>query len=147
MVKESRFMLCIYCNERTADAREQPLPQALGGFLNYQPLRDRLCQPCNEEIGKAELEFARLSPEAVLRNTEWVRRGGKPKSAASPFTPRTIGGKHLSVSARDPKTGYTLLWQPDTVPGSVKRLSQFVILDAGGDQIGLVPIPTGITTG
>jgi hypothetical protein len=99
-------MLCIYCDEREADAREHPLPQALGGFSNYQPLRDRICQPCNEEISKAELEFCRLSPEAVLRNTEWVKRGGKQKSAASPFMPRTIGGKHLvfSPETRNPGT-------------------------------------------
>lgn len=70
-------MLCIYCRERQADAREHPLPQALGGFLNYEPLLDRLCQPCNEEISKAEQEFARLSPEAVLRSTKWVKRAGE----------------------------------------------------------------------
>jgi hypothetical protein len=52
-----------------------------------------------------------------------------------------------SFFARDPESGYTLLWQPDTSPGSVKPLSRFVILNKGGDQIGLVPVPTGIKTG
>lgn len=89
-------MLCIYCGERTADAREHPLPQSLGGFLNYEPLRDRICQPCNEKISKVEQEFARLSPEAVLRSTKWVKRGGrKPRDHRNSFEPQMIGGKHL----------------------------------------------------
>ncbi len=141
-------MLCIYCRERQADAREHPLPQSLGGFLNYEPLRDRICQPCNEEISKVEQEFAQLSPEAVLRSTKWVKRGGrKPRQDRSYFEPQKIGGKHLGFYARDPESGYVLLWQPDTIPGSVKPLSQFVILDEGHSQIGFVPIPTGIHTG
>ena len=141
-------MLCIYCRERQADAREHPLPQSLGGFLNYEPLRDRICQPCNEEIGKVEQEFARLSPEAVMRSTKWVKRGGrKPRKHRSSFEPQKIGGKHLWFHARDPESGYVLLWQPDTIPGSVKPLSQFVILDEGHNQIGLVPVPTDIHTG
>ncbi len=141
-------MLCIYCSERQADAREHPLRQSLGGFLNYEPLLDRLCQPCNEEISIVETEFARLSSEAVLRSTKWVKRGGrKPRGRASSFVPQTIGGKHLLFHARDPESGYDLLWQPDTIPGSIKPLSQFVILDEERRQIGLVPVPVGIHTG
>ena len=99
-------------------------------------------------IGKVEQEFARLSPEAVLRRTKWVKHGGgKPRGRPSSFEPQKIGGKHLWFYARDPESGYGLLWQPDTLPGSVKPLSQFVILDEEGEQIGLVPIPTGISTG
>ncbi len=139
-------MLCIYCSERQADAREHPLPQSLGGFLNYEPLLDRLCQPRNEEISIVETEFARLSPEAVLRSTKWVKRGGrKPRGRASSFVPQTIGGKHLLFHARDPESGYDLLWQPDTIPGSIKPLSQFVILDEERRQIGLVPVRSAST--
>ena len=141
-------MLCIYCRKREADAREHPLPQSLGGFLNYEPLLDRICQPCNEEISKVEQEFARLSPEAVLRSTKWVKRGGrKSRGRASSFVPQKIGGKQLWFHARDPESGYVLLWQPDTIPGSIKPLSQFVILDEEHHQIGLVPVPTDIHTG
>jgi len=141
-------MLCIYCRERQGDAREHPLPQSLGGFLNYEPLRDRICQPCNEEISKVEQEFARLSPEAVLRSTKWVKRGGrKPREHRSSFEPQEIGGKHIWFHARDPESRYDLLWQPDTIPGSVKPLSQFVILDEEHNQIGLVPVPADIRTG
>jgi hypothetical protein len=83
-----------------------------------------------------------------LRSTNWVKRGGrKPRGHRSSFEPQKIGGKHLWFHARDPESGYVLLWQPDTIPGSVKPLSQFVILDEGHRQIGLVPIPTGIHTG
>lgn len=141
-------MLCIYCGERQAEAREHPLPQSLGGFLHFEPLRDRICQPCNEEISKVEQEFARLSPEAVLRSTNWVKRGGRrPRGQGSLFVPEKVGGKHLWFQARDPESGYVLLWQPDTIPGNIKPLSQFVILDEGHHQIGLVPIPTDIHTG
>ena len=83
-----------------------------------------------------------------MRSTKWVKRGGrKPRGHRSSFQPQRIGGKHLWFQARDPESGYVLLWQPDTIPGSVKPLSQFVILDEGHRQIGLVPIPTGINTG
>ena len=44
-------MLCIYCREREADAREHYLPQCLGRFWDFQPLLGTLCQQCNEGIG------------------------------------------------------------------------------------------------
>ena len=141
-------MRCIYCSQRQADAREHPLPQFLGGFGNYEPLVGRICQPCNQDIGRVETQFARFSPLAVRRKMQWVTRGGKQKKdPPSPFVPQTAGGEQLYFCNRDPDSGYTIFWQPDTEAGTVKPVSQFVILDEGGSQIGLLPIPAQISAG
>jgi len=86
-------MLCIYCNEREADAREHYLPQCLGRFQNFEPLLDRLCQKCNADIGALEREFCRRSPEAIVRGVNYWRRnpraalGDRGRYVAFPKTP------------------------------------------------------------
>jgi HNH endonuclease len=142
-------MLCIYCLKNEADAREHFLPQCLGGFTKFEPLLDRLCQKCNEEIGRAaELEFARQSPEAVLRSISWVKRGGKKKSPrAGIYQPRYSGGRHLSLYAPDPESGVEILWQLGDRPKSIKEISQLVILNAGGIVTKRISIPLAITSG
>jgi hypothetical protein len=144
-------MLCIYCNEREADAREHYLPQCLGRFINFEPLLDRLCQSCNEEIGSAlEREFCRRSPEAVIRSLHWIEgqhRGGKNKRPRQIYQPEKIGGKHLYLFAPDPDSGRTILWQMGPQPGTLKEVSQMVIRDGEDEDIKHIPIPTSITTG
>lgn len=145
-------MLCIYCQERESDAREHPVPQCLGGFHNFEPLLNRICQPCNEAIGReVEVEFARRSPEAVLRNLSWVKRGsrsGKNKRAPNrAFQPKRVGGQHLSLLALDPEEGHQILWEPDKLPNTIKPISQFVILDAVScEPIQYIPVPAELTT-
>jgi hypothetical protein len=144
-------MLCIYCIEREADAREHYLPQCLGRFNNFEPLLDRLCQWCNEEIGGAlEREFCRRSPEAVLRSVHWIKgqhHGGRNRGRPEIYQPEKIGGKHLYLYAPDPDSGRTILWQTGPQPGTLKEISQLVIRDAEDEDIRHIPIPTSITTG
>jgi hypothetical protein len=107
-------MLCIYCREREADAREHYLPQCLGRFQNFEPLLDRLCDTCNHEIGGAlEREFCRRSPEAVLRSVHWIKgqqRGGQKKRPAHIYQPEKIGGRHMYMFGLD-MDGRNVLWQ------------------------------------
>jgi hypothetical protein len=130
-------MLCIYCNERDADAREHCLPECLGRFENFEPLLARICQQCNEGIGGAlEREFCRKGPEAVLRSTHWIKgqqRGGRKKRKAHIYQPERIGGQHLYFFAPDPETGLSILWQTDQKPRTVKETSQLVIFDDEGE--------------
>lgn len=145
-------MLCIYCNEREADAREHYLPQCLGRFKNFDPLLDRLCGRCNQEIGGTlERVFCRRSPEAVVRSLNWIKgqnRGSrKSRKPARIFQPENIGGRHLDFFAADQQTGQSISWQTDNQPGTIKEISQLVILDATGEILQHIPIPTEITTG
>jgi hypothetical protein len=144
-------MFCIYCNEREAGAREHYLPQCLGRFHNFEPLLDRLCDTCNQQIGgDLEREFCRRSPEAVLRSMHWIkgqRRGGQKKRQAHIYQPEKIGGRYLSFLARDPGSDRDILWQPDELPGTAKEISQVVILDAGDNAVEHIAIPAEITTG
>ena len=105
-------MLCIYCKERTADAREHYLPQCLGRFENFEPLLDRLCDGCNHEIGgELEREFCRRSPEAVVRSVNWIkgqRRGSqKNRKPARIYQPEKVGGRHLYMLAPIPTEDMT----------------------------------------
>ncbi len=144
-------MLCIYCKVHEADGREHYLPPCLGRFRNFEPLLDRLCQSCNEKIGQTlEREFCRKSPEAVLRSIHWIkgqRRAGRKNRQARIYQPEKIGGKHIHFFAPDPETGQNILWQTDKNPGTVKEISQLVIVDDEGEATQHIPIPIEITTG
>ena len=144
-------MLCIYCKEREADAREHYLPQCLGRFQNFEPLLNRLCQKCNEDISALEREFCRRSPEAIVRSVNWIKgqtRGSRKKrKPAHIYQPEKIGGRHLYMYGPDPETGRNILWQTDTKPGAVKEISQFVLFDDQGEETHHIPIPTEIRTG
>jgi len=144
-------MLCIYCKEREADAREHYLPQCLGRFQDFEPLLGRVCQQCNEGIGGTlEREFCRRSPEAVLRSVHWIKgqhRGGRKKRRAHIYQPEKLGGPHLYFFAPDPETGRIILWQTDKKPGTVKEISQLLVLDDDGEIAQYIPIPVEITTG
>src|SRR5688572_22113871 len=137
-------MLCIYCKEREAKAREHYLPQCLGRFQNFEPLLDKLCQPCNEQIGRIhEREFCRRSPEAVLRSIHWIKgqaRGGRKKRPTHIYQPEKIGGQHLYFFAPDPETGQSILRQTDNKPRTVKEISQLVIFDDVGEVTRHIPI-------
>jgi len=142
-------MLCIYCNLREANAREHYMSQCLGGFLNFEPLWNRLCQPCNEAIGNAvEVELARNSPEAAVRSLNWVKdqkRTGKNRSPKrSVYEPSGIGGKHMYMLAMDTDSGLDILWRTGDPPGTVKPISQFLIFDAEGKLVNHVPLPKGV---
>jgi hypothetical protein len=92
-------MLCIYCKEREANAREHYLPQCLLRSQNFEPLLHRLCQNCNEDISALEREFCRRTPEAIGRSVNWIkgqtRSSRKNRKPAHIYQPEKIGGRHL----------------------------------------------------
>lgn len=144
-------MLCIYCKKHESDAKEHYLPQCLGRFRDFECLVDRLCQPCNEDIGgELEREFCRKSPEATLRSLNWIkgqRRGGRKNRETHIYQSEKIGGKHLYFWAPDPETGQSILWQTNKKPGTAGEISQLVIFDGEGEVTQHIPIPVEITTG
>src|SRR5215469_1290633 len=131
-------MLCIYCNQREADAKEHHLPQCLGRFDNYECLYDRLCDTCNHEIGgELDRAFCRNSPEAILRSIYWIegqKRGGKNKRPRRIFQPEKIGGRHLHMFGLDTE-GRNIMWQTGEQPGTAKEISQVIILDADDNPV------------
>ncbi|HKW97191.1 MAG TPA: hypothetical protein VJN43_05615 [Bryobacteraceae bacterium] len=145
-------MLCIYCKEREADAREHYLPQCLGRFQNFEPLLNKLCQKCNVDISALEREFCRRSPEAIVRSVNWIkgqtRDSKRTRKSPNVYQPEKIGGRHLYMYGLDPETGRDILWQTDPKkPGAVKEISQFIVFDDQGQQAKHLPIPTTIRTG
>ncbi len=115
------------------------MPEGLGGFQHFEPLLDRLCQPCNRAIGdNAEREFFRQGPEGLLRSMNWVQRGGKKKKQ-----PRNS----VLFERTDTETGYCLLGMPCEQPSSFRAISQVLILDPNKKQIGRAVISPGISTG
>ncbi len=142
-------MLCIYCQASEANAREHYLPRSLGGFANFEPLLDRLCQNCNQEIGgTCELAFARRSPEGILRNLSLVKRKkGKQEKPDNGFTPKFIGSDHFRLKAKDPVTGLDLLWQTGDQPGTIREISQLILFSEDGSVTHQIPIPSTITSG
>lgn len=146
-------MLCIYCKEREADGREHYLPQCLGRFQNFEPLCDRLCQKCNQDIGGSlDREFCRRSPEALVRSMHWIKgqtRGSKKnRKPAHIYQPEKIGGRHLYMYGPDPESGRDILWQTDPAkPGAVKEISQIILFDEQGEETHYIPIPNEIRTG
>ncbi len=145
-------MLCIYCKEREANAREHYLPQCLGRFQNFEPLLGRLCQKCNQDIGGSlEREFCRRSPEALLRTSHWIKgqtRGSeKKRKAAHIYQPEKVGGRHLYMYGPDPDNGRDILWQTDPAkPGHVREISQILLFYEQDAQTHCIPIPTEMRT-
>ena len=63
------------------------------------------------------------------------------------YQPEKIDGQHLFFFGSDPESGRDILWQTDKQPGTVKEISQVIILDAQDNAVEYIPIPTEIKTG
>ncbi len=142
-------MVCIYCGEREADGREHYLPQCIGRFQGYEPLLNRLCAECNNEIGdELDIEFCRRSPEAVLRNINRIKgqkRGGKVRHRANIFHPDHIGDRHISMLGFDDQGRGALLKMGANLM-EVREISQVIILNSDEKAIEYIPIPEAIST-
>jgi hypothetical protein len=127
--------MCIYCPERR-DSPEHFLPAALGDFGESQILHDRVCQTCNNEIGRAvETQFLRAGPIALFR---WVLgvegRNGQPPT---PFY-RGAGGAPPILNVGPLRgAGYDILWEVEWATRNVTPARQVVFRDR--DQ-GFVPV-------
>ena len=127
---------CIYCGN-PAESPEHGLPRSLGTFCPLQVLHGKVCDDCNQALGREiDKEFTRVGPEAILRAGLGIE--GRHGASQSPFYFRAATTQPLraiDAGAPDDETG--LLWE--TVPGSSgepegRLLQQLIIVDDSGKR-------------
>lgn len=131
---------CIYCS-KPPDSPEHWLPRSLGTFGPLQVLHDKICDDCNQALGREiDPEFARVGPEAILRAGLGVE--GRRGPSKSPFYYKAATEQPLrAVVPEAPEDEAGLLWE--TVPGSSgdpegRLLQQLVIVD-GSEKRHVIP--------
>ena len=131
---------CIYC-PKPPDSPEHWLPRSLGTFGPLQVLNDKICDDCNQALGREiDPEFARVGPEAILRAGLGVE--GRHGPSKSPYYYKAATEQPLrAVVPEAPEDEAGLLWE--TVPGSSgepegRLLQQLVIVD-GSEKRHAIP--------
>lgn len=131
---------CIHCS-KPPDSPEHWLPRSLGTFGPLQVLHDKICDDCNQALGREiDPEFARVGPEAILR--AGLGGEGRRGPSKSPFYYKAATEQPLrAVVPEAPEDEAGLLWE--TVPGSSgdpegRLLQQLVIVD-GSEKRHVIP--------
>jgi hypothetical protein len=116
---------CIYPGPHGAMSEEHYLPAALGKFQGYEPLRGRVCRPCNTHIGDAvETEFLRTGAIVFFR---WmVGVSGRDGLPPSPFYRRAAAMPPILMVGRAPGVDYDLLFEVEPGTENVYPLRQVV---------------------
>ena len=111
------------------------MPRSLGTFGPLQVLNDRLCDDCNQSLGReVDQEFTRVGPEAILRAGLGIQ--GRHGDVRSPFYFRAATTQPLrALDANPPEDEAGLLWE--TVLGEHgepqgRLLQQLVVVDEDG---------------
>ena len=100
---------CIYCESSGPFNEEHPLPRCLGEFRDAPKLFS-VCKKCNHEIGRAEEQFCRASPEAFFR--AWFNVEGRSShEEINPFERGSAGGQAIDFVAMHPEVGKPILWE------------------------------------
>lgn len=124
-------MPCIYPGPHGAMSEEHYLPVALGTFEGMQPLRNRVCQACNNKLGnELEVQFTRAGPTGFFRWILGLRgRDGLPPS---PFYHGAGGTQPIFMIGRPAWAEYDLL--AEVAPGERGAMAcrQIVFRDASG---------------
>jgi hypothetical protein len=94
--------VCIYPGPHGVMSEEHYLPAAFGNFQGYEPLRDRVCRPCNTHIGdRVETEFLRTGAIVFFR---WLLGvSGRDGLPPSPFYRRAAGMPPILMTGRPPE--------------------------------------------
>lgn len=80
---------CIYC-PHVADSREHWLPDWLGAFHDAGVLEGRLCECCNQRLGRElDHEMSRTGPEALDRFRLQIGDSGTDWTKSNPFNFRS----------------------------------------------------------
>jgi hypothetical protein len=137
--------VCVYCETNPADSREHWLPQWMGSFRAADVLRDRVCTPCNKDLGdRLDHEMSRTGPEALDRfhmkigdsDTDWER--------SNPFNFRRQQGEPPTMArVRAPEDDHDLLMED--IPGAQpprRRPQRQIILTNTDGRGHPVPLPT-----
>src|SRR6185312_11144 len=96
-------MACVYCGA-PADSAEHWLPRGFGVIKGMTQLQDRLCNPCNNELGKLDEEILRTGPTAFVRSL--LKIEGRHGKVVSPFHYKVMGKE--SATAMTMKAPYRL---------------------------------------
>lgn len=82
--RRERYQPCIYCS-LSATGREHWIPRALGRFVGYEPLQNRVCRDCDRRLGhELDDEFAHSGTTALFRRMVGIR-GRDSHKETSPF--------------------------------------------------------------
>ena len=129
---------CIYCSLNpikctvVANSKEHFLPRGLGNFDGNVKLEERLCNTCNNSLGKLDEVLVRSNPIAILR-TNHDAKGRSKHTKTNPFYDRSHG--HPPVTVHGQST--------EDVPFRIEVLENnhaqpLRILEIGSEQI---PVP------
>lgn len=121
-----RELPCIYPGPHGKMSSEHYLPAALGTFEGFQPLLDRVCKNCNNEIGRqVETQFLRAGPTGFFRWHLGIRgRDGLPPS---PFRHGASGVPPMYMVGRAAGLPCDLLWEVIPGTGEIQPLRQVVL--------------------
>lgn len=101
---------CIYCNTNQANSIEHHLPEALGNFLGYKKLYDKLCVQCNSNIGNIEGSFLRTSEVGAMRRYFSIT-GKKRDKNENPFYQAQYKTPPIKIHGIDPWDGKEKMWE------------------------------------
>jgi len=122
---------CIYCNSGGPFSEEHPLTACLGEFAGAPLLLDRVCKSCNTEIGRAEEQFCRASPEAFFRAYYGIS-GRVSHEKVNPFERGSAGGLAIDFLAVHPEIDAETLWEFNPGEKTVREVRQVVVVDIDG---------------
>jgi hypothetical protein len=128
---------CIYCDAE-ADSREDWLPRGFGVIKGMTLLKDRLCESCNNELGRLDEEVLKTGPTGMLRSLLNIEgRHGVP--SPNPFHYKVMGLEAATTMLMQCDHGdYKLLGQPyigDDGQGYVTPLRQLVFKKDDGEMV------------
>ncbi len=117
---------CIYPGPHSETfSPEHYLPIALGRFEGMEPLQNRICTGCNNELGRrVETQFLRAGPTGFFRWMIGIRgRDGLPPS---PFHRAAAGADPMYIVGRAPDWPFELLWEAEPGTENVCPLRQII---------------------
>ena len=119
-------MPCIYPGPHSERmSAEHSLSRGLGRFRGFEPLRGRLCQACNTEIGnRVETQFLRAGPTGFFRWLLGVR--GRHGPLPSPFHSGAGGAPATEMAGRLPDSDHDVLFEVNPGTETVQPCRQIV---------------------
>lgn len=94
-------------------------------------LTDCVCRECNGAIGQAEEQLGRSGPEALLRALYGID-GRTSHKRVNPFMRGSGGAPAIDLVAPSPESGIPILWEINRRGGTVREVSQVVVVDDHG---------------
>ena len=138
---------CIYCGGPD-DGKEHWLPRSLGAIKGAGTLLDRLCNGCNNALGKVDEELARTGTTGWLRAVHGIEGRSGP-SQVSPFSYRAMSAEQPTVLKMPDPTGvHQVLGEavPDAERGHVAQQIRQLVFRRADSSRECVPFPRAWTS-